>query len=79
MVGSNKMRAGLKKYFVDTLAGFFWSWLILTPFAFVLWGFGFHQWVVWSWTSVPIWVIIGRPYVWLVMKTHNRVLKENER
>ena len=74
----NKTKA-IKTYLVDTIVGFFWSWLILTPFAFEVWKFSLQTWFVWSWTAIPIWLIIGRPYVWLVMKSRTRLLGEEKK
>ena len=70
------MNKALKTYFVDTTVGCFWSWLLLSPVALLVWRFSPEQFFTWSWTAVPIWLVIGRPYVWLVLKSRTRLLKE---
>jgi len=66
----------LKTYLVDTLLAWFWSWLILTPFSFYVWHFTLEVWWAWTWTGIPIWLVIGWPYVHLILKTRTRLLKE---
>ena len=67
-VGNN-----LRGYVIDTALTWFWSWLLLTPFAFILWGYTLDIWVSWTISGIPVFFIIGKPWLWLVDKCRRRL------